>query len=122
MRTRFILFPLIALCFAALSVSAAAPPMTDPEVARQLGVTVQQLHGLRDQYALTNDELLNLPADQLLILVTDLQHPGLRNHEREHEFRALKMMDEHGHIPPDGLIRALEQAHHHIKTDEDLEP
>src|SRR6516165_7739356 len=102
MRIRFIFFALIALCFAALNISAADPSLTDPEVARRLGVTVQQLHGLRDQYALTNDELLNLPADQLLILVTDLEHPGFRKHEREHEFRALKMMDEHGHIPPDG--------------------
>src|SRR5215472_2583982 len=101
MRTRFLFFAFIWLSFTALTMSAAQSSLTDPDVARLLGVTVQQLHGLRDQYALTDDELLNLPADQLLILVTDLEHPGFRKHEQEHEFRALKMMDEHGHIPPD---------------------
>jgi PKD repeat protein len=122
MRTRFSFLALIWLSLAALSVSGAAPSITDPEVARQLGVTVQQLHGLRDQYALTNDQLLNLPANQLQILVADLLPPNYQQHQREHEFRALKMMDEHGHIPPDGLQRALEHSHRHIRTESDLTP
>lgn len=122
MRTRFSLLAFIWLLAATLNVHAADLSQTDPDVARQLGITVQQLHGLRDQYSLTNDELLNLSGNQLQILLTDLQHPGYQRHQREYEFRALKMMDEHGHIPPDGLIRALEHTHRHIKTDSDLTP
>lgn len=122
MRTRPSSLPFIWLLAATLNVFAAAPSLMDPDVARQLGITVPQLHGLQDQYGLSNDVLLNLANDQLQILLMDLQHPGYQRHRQEHEFRALKMMDEHGHIPPDGLIRALEQTHRHIKTDTDLTP
>jgi len=120
MHRRFLLFLLMVMT--ALNSRAAQDSLNDPQVARQLEVSVPQLHSLRDQYNLTNDQLLNMPAGQFQVLVTDLSHPGFRRHVEEQNFRALKMMDEHGHIPPDGLLRALEHRHHHVKTENDLSP
>jgi PKD repeat protein len=116
---------LLLLFILSVSLGARAAQLTDPAVAQQLGITVPQLHQLRDQYGLSNDVLLAIRPDQLQILLSDAARPGFDRHAEEQKFQMLKMMDEHGHIPPDGLIHALEQRGRHIKTDQgdsDLTP
>src|SRR3989442_15495139 len=93
----------------------------DPAVAEKIGVSVQQLHGLRARFDLSNDDLLQLSAIQLQTMLWDLEHPGIDKHAEEQKFRALRMMDEHGRIPPDGLLRALEHRRH-VGVDADLFP
>jgi photosystem II stability/assembly factor-like uncharacterized protein len=95
--------------------------LTDPQIATKLGISVQQVHSLRNAFNLGNDELLNLSVGQLSDLLRDLDHPGFAKHQDEEDFRVLRMMDEHGKIPPDGLMRALEHRKH-VGGDEDLFP
>src|SRR5215831_5444988 len=101
--------------------SAQNGKLTDPEIAAKLGLSVQQVHSLRSAFDLTNDGLLALTPTQLQELTRDLDHPGIEKHIKEEEFRVLRMMDEHGKIPPDGLMHALEQRKH-VGGDEDLFP
>ncbi len=112
---RFLLSLLFILAVAAAG--ARADQITDPDLARHLGITVPELRQLREQYGLGDSQLLAMPDDQIQILVSALSRPGFQWHAEAQNFRALKMMDEHGHIPPDGLLRALEQRGRHIKTD-----
>ena len=84
------------------------PKLTDPQVAAKLRITVQELHRLRSEYGFDNTSLLGLPRFQLQLMLREMEHPGWDKHAAEEEFRALRMMDEHGRIPPDGLLRALE--------------
>ncbi len=107
---------LVAWC--ALAQGGTVP---DPAVAAKLGLNVQQLHDLRARFDLSNDGLLALTAIQLQTMLLDLEHPGIDKHAEEQKFRALRMMDEHGRIPPDGLLRALEHRRH-VSVDSDLFP
>src|SRR5512135_2338150 len=91
---------------------AQGPRLTDPEVARKLGISVQQVHSLRAGFNLSNEDLAGMAAIQLQALLWDVSHPGIDKHAEEQNFRALHMMDEHGHIPPAGLINALEHRRH----------
>jgi PKD repeat protein len=109
-----ILFTLPAWC-------AQNGKLTDPDIAAKLGLSVQQVHSLRAAFDLTGDGLLALTPAQLQELTRDLEHPGIEKHIKEADFRVLRMMDEHGKIPPDGLMHALEQRKH-VGGDEDLFP
>src|ERR1043165_1502876 len=110
----------ILLCFAVLS--NASPPTNDPAVATKLGITVQQVHSLRAAFDLTTADLLALSPVQLQTMLFDLSHPGFEKHAEEQKFRALQIMNEHGHIPPDGLLRAIEHRHHMQEEEEDMNP
>jgi PKD repeat protein len=112
-----------AIVAAAFAGSAQQTKLSDHDVAIHFGITVQQLHGVEGQYGLSNDQLLNLPWGQVQTMASDLDAPGHNKHAEEQYYRALRMMDEHGKIPPDGLMRALEHRHHIKSTDDgDLEP
>ena len=104
------------------NVNWAAQKTTDPVLANKLGITVQELHSLRNRYELTNEQILGLPAYQLQRLMFEIGHPGYNKHREEEEFHVLQMMDEHGHIPSDGLLRALEHRKHMPEGEDDLFP
>jgi photosystem II stability/assembly factor-like uncharacterized protein len=91
----------------------AAPPagqkLTDPVVAQKLAVSVQQLHDLRARFDLSNDQVLAMPPAQLQTLLWQVTHPDIDLHAEAIKFHALRMRDEHGRIPPDGLVKAIEQ-------------
>jgi PKD repeat protein len=89
-----------------------APKLTDPVVATKLAITVQQLHSLRAKYEVSNETLLEMPPFQLRIMLWEVDHPGIDKHAEEQKFRALRMMDEHGRVPPAGLLRAMEHRRH----------
>jgi hypothetical protein len=98
--------------------AAQAPPS---QLAAKLGITVQQLHSLEAQYNLTDEQVLALPRGELNFRLGDLEHPGIAKHQDAQNFQMLKMRDEHGQIPPDGLLNAM--AHRsHVGTDNDLFP
>jgi PKD repeat protein len=111
----------LALFFIISTACAQNSKLNDPEIARKLGLSVQQVHNLRAAFQLDDDGLLNLSAAQIQELVRDLEHPGIEKHIRDEDFRVLRMMDEHGKIPPDGLMQALEHRKH-VGGDEDLFP
>ena len=106
----------VAVCHA-----GAEEKLTDPALANKLGITVQQLHSLRATFNLSDQQLSSLPHVQLQEILWDLGHPGVDKHAEEQRFRGLLMMDEHGHIPPDGLMKAIQQRHE-VPTSPDLFP
>src|SRR5712671_5978668 len=106
-----------ALLLMLLCITAhAAPPderkWTDPRVAEKLGITVQQLHSLRDHFGISNESLLSISRQNLQPLLFEVEHPGFDKHREEQRFRALRLLDEHGAIPPKGLLNALEHRKH----------
>ncbi len=111
----------LAIVFAFSASQAQNSKLNDPEIGRKLGLSVQQVHSLRAAFDLTDDGLLSLSAAKIQELIRDLEHPGIEKHIRDEEFRVLRMMDEHGKIPPDGLMQALEHRKH-VGGDEDLFP
>src|ERR1051325_1016386 len=48
-----------------------------------------------------------------------IEHPGIDRHAEALKWRALRMMDENGKIPPDGLWRALDERRQ-VPVDTDL--
>ena len=116
---------LVFLCFFLMTiVGAVADPskLTDPVVAEQLGITVQQLHSIRNRWNLTNEQALTLSKYVLHEMLYEITHPGWDKHREEQEFRALKMMDEHGKIPPAGLLRAIEHRKHMEEEEGEIDP
>jgi PKD repeat protein/photosystem II stability/assembly factor-like uncharacterized protein len=107
--------------FSSFSSQAGSAKLTDPELAAKLGIKVQTLHSLRIAFELTNEQLLSVSSFQLDAMLEGLSHPGFQKHAEEENFKVLRMMDEHGKIPPDGLLRALEHRKQ-IGKDEDLFP
>ena len=98
-----------------------SPNITDPVLAAKLGLTVQQIHTIESSLGWTDADLLAMSPVQLQTIAFDLDHPGIDKHLEALKFRALKMMDEHGKIPPAGLLHALEQRRH-MTDDGDLQP
>src|SRR5436190_23775554 len=112
---------LIVWGFSVLASPSQGPKLTDPVVAAKLSLSVQQLHSLRARFDLSNGDILALPPIQIQRMLWEAEHPGFDKHAEEMKFRALRMMDEHGRIPPDGLLRALEHRRH-VGEDTDLFP
>ena len=106
---------------AAFAAQAQTTRITDPVLAVKLGLTVQQIHSLEDALGWTDADLLTVLPTQLQTLAFDLDHPGLDKHMEALKFRALRMMDEHGNVPPDGLMHAIDQRNH-VGQDADLFP
>ncbi|MGH7969862.1 MAG: hypothetical protein ACREIC_14150, partial [Limisphaerales bacterium] len=116
------LLRVVTLSVIVLGLSAGAQSQTpDPRVAEKLGVTVQQLHSLRAQFSLTNEQLLGLSQIQLQLMLEDLDHPGVAKHQGYQNFQMLRMRDEHGQIPPDGLMQALDHRRQ-VGSNPDLFP
>lgn len=109
------------LSLAVTGFSLFGAQLTDPQIAAKLGVSVQQLHSLEAAFGLSDDALLALASYQLQLMLEDLNHPGMARKQAQQQFQLLRMMDEHGHIPPDGLMRALEQRKH-VEINADLFP
>src|ERR1041385_117735 len=111
-----------------LGAHAAANRLTDPVIANKLHISVQQLHGLRARFDLENDQILALTPIQLQDMLDQLSRPGIDLHAEEQEFRAQRFKDENGHIPMDGLPKAIKehrgQGHnpHDEGEEEDLFP
>src|ERR1043166_686 len=112
---------LIVWGFGVLASPLQGPKLTDPLVAAKLSLSVQQLHSLRARFDISNDGLLALSPIQIQRMLEEVEHPGFDKHAEELKFRALRMMDEHGRIPPDGLLRALEHRRQ-VGGDTDLFP
>src|SRR5437660_9395159 len=98
----------------ALTSTVVAKPLTDPEIAEKLHITVQELHGLRAEFQLDNYQVLALTRIQLEGMVEGLSRAHADHHAEEAAFRAKKLKDENGDIPVDGLAKALKhhQTHH----------
>src|SRR6266699_604485 len=121
-RRRLASYRLLLAGLLMLSVlSARGDKLTSPEIATKLGMSVQQVQSLCARFDLTKEDLLGLPGISLQLMLWDLEHPGIDKHAEEEKFRALRMMDEHGRVPPDGLARALEHRRRR-QGDEDFEP
>jgi photosystem II stability/assembly factor-like uncharacterized protein len=107
----FSLFAGIILAFQAGA--AQHQTLNDPQLAHKVGITVQQLHSLRAASGLSDDQILALTTLQLQAYLQDITgHPGVDKHAAQQNFTALRMMDEHGQVPPDGLLRAIEHRRH----------
>src|ERR1043166_3048949 len=99
MRSQSLLRVWIFLFFVTISAFAAqSDKLMDPEVARKLGVSVQQVHSLRAALNLSNEQLLDVSPLDLQETLRDLGHPGWEKHGDDVEFRTLRMMDEHGKV------------------------
>jgi len=112
--------PVVGLLMLSL-LSAEAGKLTEPDLAAKLGISVQQVQSLRARFELTTDELLGLSAVSRQLMLLDVEHPGIDKHAEEERFRALRLMDEHGRVPPEGLLRALEHRRQE-EGDEDFFP
>jgi hypothetical protein len=109
----------LGLVLAVTQVYAAQLPIS--RVAIKLGISVQQLQAVEAKFNLTDDQVLGLSRTQLQLMLEDLDHPGVAKHQGWENFQMLKMRDEHGQIPPDGLMKALEHRRH-MDIAEDLFP
>jgi hypothetical protein len=92
--------------------TARAAQVPQPQLAAKLGISVRQLQSIEARFNLSDGQLLGLPAYQLQLMLEDLEHPGVAKHQAEQSFQMLKLRDEHGQVPPDGLMRALEHRRH----------
>jgi photosystem II stability/assembly factor-like uncharacterized protein len=102
----------LTLSVALLSLFASASAqqgekVTDREAARRLGISTEQLVQLRNLRAMTNEELLQLPADAVPVLLRRLTRPNLQM-ERV-AFRRLQENNETGTIPLGAHARAMQR-------------
>jgi photosystem II stability/assembly factor-like uncharacterized protein len=104
-----------------MQVAAQSTKLPPPKLAQKLGISVQQVHSLEARFQLTDEQLLALPRVQLQMMLVGLEHPGVAKHEDQQQFQMLRLKNEHGQIPPEGLMHAMTQRMH-VPLDSDLFP
>jgi hypothetical protein len=82
-------------------------PPTDEEIAKRLGLTVQQIQLLRTQRAMTNEMLATFPVEDVSMLLRKLARINIQR--QRSEFHALSLRNEDGDILDGSKVKAIEQ-------------
>jgi len=108
LRTALVLEIAVGLALAAGAGWDGAQAPCDAEVARRLGISVERVHLLHTQRALSNETLLELPRAKLERALWRLDHPMPDNPGEAAKFYRLRaQIDKKGTIPPNALPRAI---------------
>ncbi|GIX03784.1 MAG: hypothetical protein KatS3mg113_0790 [Planctomycetaceae bacterium] len=93
------------------AVSAWLPlnDLTEDRVAAYWGITPEIVERVQRERSLTLEHLAVMPEKKVRRAVWRLDHPKSDHPGEAHAWRALRYRDDRGRIPPDGLIRALQQ-------------
>src|SRR4029077_7318033 len=83
--------------------------ITDQEVAKQRGLTSEELRALRKGFGWSNRDIVRIPQSKLVPVVWRLRHPNVDLHAEALRFRRLFLQDENGNIPADGWTKAAAQ-------------
>ena len=94
------------------SVNGMAKPaaaVSDQEILRRRGITLEQIQGLRERFGLSIREISRLPESTVQIMLWQLRHPNVDLHAAAIQFRLLKLRDEHRQIPTNAWLKAAQQ-------------
>ncbi|MBF0343810.1 MAG: VCBS repeat-containing protein [Nitrospirae bacterium] len=84
--------------------------LEDESVAKDIGLSVEELSRLKGARGLSNKEICEMPTVKLARAIYKSTHPLRPDHPQEWaRFRALQQADENGLVKPDGLINATKQ-------------
>jgi len=83
--------------------------LSDEAVAAYWNLDVATVQRLHVERSLQNEHLVDIPEAKLRRAVWRLEHPKSSFPDKAHEWRALRLRDEHGRIAPDGLVKAIQQ-------------
>src|SRR4051812_17493325 len=103
--TRAAVLSLALLCLAPGGRAQEKP--TDEAVARKLGITAEQVREIRSRRGMTNQELLDVPAERTGRVLRRMSLPEPQN--ERYNFELLAQKNEKGEIPPVAKSRALAQ-------------
>jgi photosystem II stability/assembly factor-like uncharacterized protein len=84
--------------------------MTAAEIAAARGVPVDKLDTLWAKRDLTPDDICTMPAKKLARALYKIEHPAPDHPGEAAAWRTLRMKDENGRIPIDGVTRALDHV------------
>jgi photosystem II stability/assembly factor-like uncharacterized protein len=84
--------------------------LSEARVAARRGLTLDMVRRLQTERSLTLAEISVLPQSKLERAVEKVKHPMATNPGEALRWRLMRMRDENGYIPPDGLIRAAEHV------------
>jgi photosystem II stability/assembly factor-like uncharacterized protein len=97
----------LALALIVNSPIAGRGAATDEDIAKKLGIAVEQVQQLHTARALSSEALEQFPAERIPRLIRRLDYPDLP-HQRA-AFRVLQEQDERGQVQPNALPAALRQ-------------
>jgi photosystem II stability/assembly factor-like uncharacterized protein len=84
----------------------------DQEIIQQKGITPGQIKGLHERFSLSNGEISRLPGPTLRNMLWQVAHTNVDLHAAAIQFRLLKLRDEHGQIPTNAWLTAVQQREH----------
>ena len=89
--------------------SLLAAKVTDGEVAKKRGLTLDEVRGLHTRFSFTNQEIAQIPQSKLEPALWQIRHPKLDLHAAALKFRRQMLEDEHGEIPTNAWLKAEAQ-------------
>src|SRR5262245_49087849 len=96
--------------------------VSEARVAARRGLTIDMVRRLLAERSLTLAEICVLPQRKLDRAVEKVKHPMATNPGEALRWRLMRMQDENGYIPPDGLIRAAAHVRLMREAQEPLGP